>query len=103
MTMNFSQHDSIDPNAAFDLFEMGSFSQDNFSKITAERLYLFREKLEMPDPGEITDRPRIGDILTRSAGQFPATLVSGRAGTGRTVLAAAFSAPFDHIFWFASV
>ncbi len=101
MTMNFSQHDSIAPDGAFDRSGLDSYSQEVAAKTTAERFYLFREKLETPHLGNILERPRIDDILQRSAGQFPATLVSGRAGTGKTALAVAFASEFEHVSWYS--
>jgi LuxR family maltose regulon positive regulatory protein len=40
-------------------------------------------------------------MLHRSLAQFPATLISGRAGTGKTTLAAAFARKQLHTAWYS--
>lgn len=101
MTMNFSQHESIAPDGVFERIETGAYNNDLPAKTTAERVYLFREKLRVPSVEGILKRSRIGDILERSATQVPATLVSGRAGTGKTSLAVEFAERFEHVSWYS--
>lgn len=40
-------------------------------------------------------------MLRRSSTQFPATLISGRAGTGKTTLAAEFARSHEHAAWYS--
>lgn len=66
-----------------------------------DEVHLLKEKLVIPKCRGSIKRPRLSDLLERSGGQFPATLVSGRAGTGKTVMASAFAKNFDHVAWYA--
>ena len=99
--MNFSQHESIAPDGVFDRIDTSSYNHEVAAKTTAERFYLFREKLQVPSVGGTLQLTRIEDILQRSTSQFPATLISGRAGTGKTALAAAFASRFEHVSWYS--
>lgn len=62
--------------------------------------HLLRDKLQIPAVDSIIERPRLDTILKRSVDQFPATLISGRAGTGKTALAAAFASQEKNAAWF---
>ena len=70
-------------------------------RTTGERAYILQEKLRAPNVEGILQRPRINEILTRSIGQFPATLISGRAGTGKTALVSSLTAESAHISWYS--
>ena len=63
--------------------------------------HLLTEKLGMPRFRGLVSRPRLDELLRRSIEQFPATLVSGRAGTGKTALAATFARSQDHVAWYS--
>ena len=76
-------------------------STANRSTPRRDAIHLLNEKLEVPGCRGIIDRPRLFELLQRSIGQFPATLVSGRAGTGKTALAAAFANGHDHAAWYS--
>jgi LuxR family transcriptional regulator, maltose regulon positive regulatory protein len=103
MTMTFSRHDSNSPSGASEYLdniedtpaiwsESGVASRDEF--------HLLRDKLKVPVLKSIVQRPRINDLLRKSVRQFPATLISGRAGTGKTVIAADFAAHNNDISWY---
>jgi len=64
-------------------------------------MHLLKEKLEIPSCRGSIKRPRLQELLERSVAQFPATLVSGRAGTGKTVIAAAYARTQDHVAWYS--
>jgi ATP/maltotriose-dependent transcriptional regulator MalT len=49
---------------------------------------LITEKLEVPDIRASVERPRLSRLLERSIENFSATMISGRAGTGKTTAAA---------------
>jgi LuxR family maltose regulon positive regulatory protein len=68
----------------------------------AERaIHLFAEKLRIPKfDGGIT-RPRLNELLEKSCTQFGATLVSGRAGTGKTIIAANFADRYKDVAWYS--
>src|SRR4051794_38385472 len=60
---------------------------------SAERhgMTLLASKLTPPDPAHATVlRPRLFDLLTREVQRSPLTLLSGPAGSGKTVLAASW-------------
>src|SRR5687767_6276938 len=64
-------------------------------------VHLLTEKLQIPSFRSLIDRPRLTDLLQRSTEKFPATLVTGRAGTGKTAVAAVFSRTKDHAAWYS--
>ena len=99
--MTFSLHDSIDPNGAFDRTDSRSQPPDLDEVPTQEEFHILREKLVIPAIEGIVDRPRISSILSNSLEQFPATLISGRAGSGKTALAASFVAGRENVSWFS--
>jgi LuxR family maltose regulon positive regulatory protein len=64
-------------------------------------VHLLAEKLSVPRFRGLIERPRLDDLLTRSIEQFPATLISGRAGTGKTALASAFARSHGRAAWYS--
>ncbi len=64
-------------------------------------ILLLKEKLATPRYRGLVSRPRLDDLLRKSIGQFPATLISGRAGTGKTAAAAAFARKTDNVAWYS--
>lgn len=66
-----------------------------------EDIHLLGEKLETPRFRGLVRRPRLQDLLQKSITQFPATLISGRAGTGKTALAAEFASEQAHAAWYS--
>jgi LuxR family maltose regulon positive regulatory protein len=97
MTMTFSIHESIDPNGAFEMI----FNSHPAPEAPHEDRPIVREKLRIPKIEGFVERPRITNLLTRSTDQFPATLVSGRSGTGKTAIAALFAAEHDRVAWYS--
>ena len=59
-----------------------------FAADANERIHLFAEKMRFRRSKNISPRPRLIEKLEKSLRQFAATLVSGRAGTGKTSIAA---------------
>ncbi len=70
------------------------------SKRERDGVHILNEKLEIPRCAGLIDRPRLIEKLDRSLGQFAATLVSGRAGTGKTTIAAAYARTRKRVAWF---
>ena len=66
----------------------------------AQIVHILNEKLEIPDCLGLIERPRLIEKLERSLGQFAVTLVSGRAGTGKTSIAAAYARTRKNAAWF---
>ena len=98
--MTFSQHESIDPNGAFDYAWGDVVASDSGSDAKRDDMHILQEKLRVPATRGLIERPRIDSLLTKSAAQFPATLICGRAGTGKTALAAGFAEKFDNVGWY---
>lgn len=70
------------------------------SKAERDGVHILTEKLEIPHCDGLIERPRLIEKLERSLGQFAATLVSGRAGTGKTSIAARYARTRTTIAWF---
>lgn len=66
-----------------------------------EDVHLLHEKLQIPGLRGLIARPRLDEFLARSIAQFPATLVSGRAGTGKTAIAASFARAQGRVAWYS--
>ncbi|MFN2500813.1 MAG: AAA family ATPase [Pyrinomonadaceae bacterium] len=95
--MTFSLHESIDPNGAYEAIEQ--VYRRPAVDVPREEFPLLREKLRMPQTAGYMDRPRLTSLLTKSTEQFPATLISGRAGTGKTAIAANFAQNKTRVAW----
>lgn len=52
---------------------------------------LIHEKITVPDEAPRTSRPRLLDLLAGNLSAYNATIINGRAGTGKTTLAADFA------------
>lgn len=101
MTMSFLLHES--PNE-FEISETGGSvrtSVERPSVSLAEGPSVIDGQLEPPDVGPIVERPRLIDLLERSGSQFGATLLSGRAGTGKTALAADYASAYENVSWYS--
>jgi LuxR family maltose regulon positive regulatory protein len=101
MTMTFFLHDSIQPNAPIDMIGSGAAGVTGAEgkRLTGE-FPLLLEKLRVPAVERHVERARLNALLDRSIAQFPATMVSGRAGTGKTALLASFAGARKNIGWY---
>ena len=70
------------------------------SKGEREDVHILNEKLEIPHCTGLIERPRLIDKLDRSLSHFALALVSGRAGTGKTSIAAAYARTRKRVAWF---
>jgi ATP/maltotriose-dependent transcriptional regulator MalT len=83
--MTFSQGESF---ISADMSDFVSYSSYSAPAENASSMRLLRDKLEIPATGDLIVRPRINALMERSMEQFPATLITGRSGTGKTAIAA---------------
>jgi LuxR family maltose regulon positive regulatory protein len=102
MTMTFFLHDSIQPNAPIDMIGSGAagVTGAESKRMTGEFPLLF-DKLRVPAAEQFVERGRLKTLLEKSISQFPATMVSGRAGTGKTALVANFAAQATNVGWYS--
>ncbi|HKX82869.1 MAG TPA: hypothetical protein VJL58_01505, partial [Pyrinomonadaceae bacterium] len=96
MTMSFLLHDHFDSTESY---SPASSPSPQSPKSAFEDVHILAEKLEIPEVSGLVDRPRLTEMLERSLSQFAATLVSGRAGTGKTAMAAAFAKTRRNVVW----
>jgi ATP/maltotriose-dependent transcriptional regulator MalT len=101
MTMSFILQDHFQDR--FDSIERYSPALDTTattSKGERDGVHILNEKLEIPVCEGLVERPRLIKKLEKSLGHFTATLVSGRAGTGKTSIAAAYARTRKSAAWF---
>jgi ATP/maltotriose-dependent transcriptional regulator MalT len=88
----------------FDLTETYSTSINTAgatpSKGEHDTVHILNEKLTIPRCGGLIERPRLVEKLERSLSHYAATLVSGRAGTGKTSIAAVYARTRKRVAWF---
>lgn len=99
MAMTLSFHENLDYAETAQSFEM-SYTAFQQPSLTSERVHLFADKMRVPQLENIISRPRLIELLEKSSAQFGATLVTGRAATGKTTLAAEFTGKFERVAWY---
>lgn len=101
MTMTFSLHENIEFIEAAKNFDVSQSLLPESGKAKKENIHLFAEKLKIPEFKKNISRPRLNELLAKSSNQFGATLICGRAGTGKTALAADFAREYENVAWFS--
>ncbi|HEX8737916.1 MAG TPA: AAA family ATPase, partial [Pyrinomonadaceae bacterium] len=66
----------------------------------ADEIHLFAEKFRVPELSKHITRPRLNELLTKFSAQIGATMITGRAGTGKTTLAADFAQNYESVAWY---
>lgn len=100
MTMTFSLHENIEFIETARRFETSPLRRKP-GRIKEADIHLFAEKLRVPEFKKNISRPRLVELLAKSSVQFGATLICGRAGTGKTALAADFARRYKRVAWFS--
>src|SRR5690349_20559 len=98
MAMNFILQDHFDAMERYS--PVTQITAMTSSKGERDGVHILKEKLEIPDCEGLIERPRLIEKLERSLSRFAATLVSGRAGTGKTSIAAAYARTRKRVAWF---
>ena len=98
MTMSFTLNDHFDSTERYS--RVVETSAAKHSKGERDGVHILREKIEIPRCAGLIERPRLIEKLEKSLSQFAATLVSGRAGTGKTSVAAAYARTRKRVAWF---
>lgn len=98
MTMSFLPYDAIEPVSQQESF---TGSPSNRALTGPALLYFSAKRVQVPTVRNVMKRPRVDVLLSSSEKQFPATLVCGRSGTGKTVLAAEYSGLQTRASWFS--
>jgi ATP/maltotriose-dependent transcriptional regulator MalT len=99
MAMTLSFHENLDYADTTQSFEIGS-SALNYPLGSGDRIHLFADKMRIPSFTNHISRPRLIELLKKSSMQNGATLVTGRAETGKSALAAEFAENYDHVAWY---
>ena len=98
MTMSFLLHDHFDTTETYS--PTVETTATTPAKGERDGVHILNEKLEIPQSAGLIERPRLIEKLERSLSRFAATLVSGRAGTGKTSIAAAYARTRKRVAWF---
>jgi ATP/maltotriose-dependent transcriptional regulator MalT len=98
MTMSFLLQDQFDSTERYSPAIRTTAATT--AKGERDAVHILTEKLVIPNYAGLIERPRLIQKLDRSLNRFAATLVSGRAGTGKTAVAAAYARTRKTAAWF---
>ena len=102
MMMTLPLQEETSYGEATQAFERGFVATSSGSVAVDKRpFHTFAEKLRVPRFEGAIERPRLDDLLEKSCRQFGATVLSGRAGTGKTTVAAGFASRYREIAWYS--
>ena len=101
MTMTFSLYENLNFSSEIEnSYEVNSASSIR-QTTKPNDVHLFADKLSVPKFKNYIKRPRLDELLEKSLIQFDATLITGRAGTGKSALAANFARQYKQKAWFS--
>jgi len=100
--MSFFLHDSHESVDSFDPRGRSESARHSAPLPSKAGHHILWEKLCVPLANKsLIDRPRLDEMLERSLSQFGATLISGRAGTGKSALAGSFANARRNAAWYS--
>ena len=99
MGMTLSFHENLDYTDTTTSFELSS-PVFNYSSSSDERIHLFADKMRVSQFSNHILRPRLIELLKKSSKQSGATLITGRAETGKSALAAEFAKNYNCVAWY---
>ena len=90
-----------DPNTSFDFPDLTAVqSSTSASASEARPVPLIAAKLRVPEVGDILPRKWLTGVVSKSSKNSAATIMVGRAGTGKTTLAAEFVSGRPDASWY---
>src|SRR6185369_6033214 len=98
--MIFSLHESIAPDTV-DVLDTSRGRETQSSRTVCQIPAVLGHKIQEPRADRLICRPRIEALLRRSLESYPSTLLCGRAGTGKTCIAAAFAKAVGNASWYS--
>lgn len=99
MAMTLSFHETLDYAETTHSFEMTS-TATTYSSAAGGRIHLFADKMRVPRFSNHISRPRLIELMRKSSKQNGATLITGRAETGKSALAAEFAENYERVAWY---
>ena len=99
MALTLSFHEIMDYAETAQRFEISTSAVDRSSGLS-ERIHLFADKMRVPKFTNHISRPRLIELLKKSSSQIGATMITGRAATGKSALAAEFAENYDRVAWY---
>jgi len=101
MMLNYSFQENIDSSETLLLFDAVSSKEKSPNLRCKFRDFrIISEKIRIPQPGNSFERPRLNELLGKQIEQFGASLILGRAGTGKTTVAVNFARDYERVAWF---
>jgi ATP/maltotriose-dependent transcriptional regulator MalT len=98
MMLPYTFEGAVDLDGPFEVETTHKKTPSTAKRATSELPFIFA-KVNIPECSDLIERPRISDFLERSAEQFRATMVSGRAATGKTYAAVDLAKRYEHVAW----
>lgn len=99
MAMTLSFDENVDYSETAKSFEINS-SVSGYSPGSDERIHLFADKMSVPQFSDHILRPRLIELLKKSSERIGATLITGRAETGKSALVAELAANYKRVAWY---
>jgi LuxR family maltose regulon positive regulatory protein len=99
MTMTFTSWNEMDGFESVGPAGFYHSSAPNLSRETGET-HIFAEKLAVPKNTGYMARPRLNQLLEKKFDETGAAMIAGRAGTGKTALAADVAHKYTTVVWY---